>query len=738
MAKKTTKKQSEATQTENVPTVADLMPESPNLRAERLAELRRLFPDLFDGEGRLHERELRQLTKPDASQVKERYDFTWSGKAASKREAFTPSRAALVYDETRSVAPSIAKKGTVNTPANWPQHAAGNVIVEGDNLEVLKLLTANYRGKIKLIYIDPPYNTGKDFVYTDRFAEGKTPYWEETGGTDRGVQVDSNPDTDGRYHSRWLCVLYPILLASRYLLKDDGAIFVSIDEHELHNLRRLLESVFGPENFVAQATVLSNPKGRSQDKYFATNSEYVLVYSREPQPKGAFAIEKDEDQIEAEYPEEDDNGKFRYLELRNTHREFGKHNRPNLYYPFWVDKDGSVSLKKEDDRTKVLPHWEDGYKGCWTWEKKRAERDSDFLEARLVKGEWKVYRKSYANGADRMLKTVLTDKDFFTERGQKAFNSLFETKSKIFQAPKPPALIQELMKTITVDNDVILDFFAGSGTTGQAVMDLNASDDGNRNYILCQLPELTADDSAAYKAGYKRISDITIERNKRVIERYRTQADDAEEAAEGAEKALADAEKAMKKSSKDKLPGLEDGTEDKKIANLREKAEASRAEADKLRAFADGLGFKVYTLEKSAFPRVDFQPDPELSEAENIEKLLTYIEEKEAGFRQTWDRPRLMDEVLLKNGFSFDYELTHVDAFTENQVHEVKDRLTGRTALICLDDTIEEATLDAFTPGKPKAHAAERSDAFICLERALDTTIKWNLKHRLGDRLRAM
>ena len=220
------------------------------------------------------------------------------------------------------------------------------------------------------------------------------------------------------------------------------------------------------------------------------------------------------------FTEEDEDGKFRFLELRNTHREFGRRNRKNLFYPFYVNPNsGDMQLEKSDKFVKVLPLWDDGFEGCWTWDTKKATRDLDFLAAREVKGLWKIYRKSYANGADKMLKTILLDKDFYTERGQKAFNQLFKTKEKIFQSPKSPMLISQLAETCTTNDSIILDFFAGSGTTAHAVLDLNKQDGGNRKFILVQLPEPTE------RQDYHTIADITKERVRRVIKKLNDEDD---------------------------------------------------------------------------------------------------------------------------------------------------------------------------------------------------------------------
>ena len=239
---------------------------TPDLNRERLDAIKKLFPDLFSNEGRLDLNELKKVVDPALVTEAERYDFRWYGKTRSKRNAFTPSRAALVFDPARSVNPDKAN---------------GNLIIEGENLEVLKLLTSAYRERIKCIYIDPPYNTGNDFVYSDNFAEGQKPYWEQTGVTQNGVKTDTNTNSDGRFHSNWLSMMQSRLLVARYLLTKDGVLLISIDDHEYENLKRLLDEVFGPENFIAN---LVWEKGRKNDaKLFSVGHEYLLVYARDLQ-----------------------------------------------------------------------------------------------------------------------------------------------------------------------------------------------------------------------------------------------------------------------------------------------------------------------------------------------------------------------------------------------------------------------------------------------------------------------
>jgi adenine-specific DNA-methyltransferase len=240
-------------------------------------------------------------------------------------------------------------------------------------------------------------------------------------------------------------------------------------------------------------------------------------------------------------------------------------------------------------------------------------------------------------------------------------------------------LLREFFRFVLNKDDIILDFFGGSGTTAQAVMELNKADGGNRKFILVQLPELTDASSPAHKAGFKKISDITIERAKRVVQKLKTEAEGL-------------------------LP------------------------SDPQRQFADALGFKVFTLAKSAFPRVEFAPDPAKTEPENIELLKQYIRDKEATFDLTFDKDKVLDEVLLKNGFMLDYTLTRQPGFKKNEVLLAKD--AHKESLVCLDAKLEPETVDHFKTHKDKF--------FICLELALDTTKKWNLKHNLGEKLKAI
>lgn len=621
--------------------------QTPNLLQEQLARLKAEFPDLFTNEGQLNPAELLRLT---GQQGREHFDFQWWGKSKAKRKAFAPTTASLRYDEARSVN---------------PDKAGGNAIIEGENLEVLKLLLCAYRGQVKCIYIDPPYNTGNDFVYKDNFTDGQQAYWEQTGVTQDGMKMSTNTKSDGRFHSNWLSMIYPRLLVARQLLREDGVIFVSIDDNEVTHLRKVMDEVFGEECLLGCVTLLCNPKGRSQDKYFATNHEYIVAYSKSVLPKGALSVEKQAAQIQTDYPEFDDEGaRFRCLELRNTHREFGKHNRKNLYYPFYVKQGGDVCLEPSAGAKEIFPDWDDGFQGCWTWEKKKAIAELDLLVARKVKDRWKIYRKSYAEGAERMLKTIFSDNAFYTSTGQSEFNQIFESKEKIFQSPKSPLLIKELLDVASNENELILDFFAGSGSLFHAAL----MSDTKRQVISVQIPEVTDEKSEAYKAGFKKISDITVERVKRVIQGY--------------------------------------GDNPQPI----------------------DAGFKVFTLNKTAFPRTEFAPESEADEAEQLVALKAFIAEKEACLFNALDPQSVRDEVLLKCGFQLDVQLTKIAEIKANQLYRARDQqIPPREAIVCFDGHLDTTTLEWL--------CLQKGQRVIVLEAALDTTSKWNLHHQLGDGL---
>ena len=490
---------------------------------DNFEKLATLFPNCVTegAEGRVIDFDLlkQELSHAVIEGNKERYRLEWPG----KREAIVTAN----LPTTKTLRP--VREDSVDFDNTE------NLYIEGDNLEVLKLLQESYLGKIKMIYIDPPYNTGKDFVYKDNFSKAAKEELIESGQKDEYNQrLVANPETAGRYHSDWLSMMYPRLKLARNLLTNDGVIFISIDDNEIDNLKKVCNdpSLFGESSFVGQVTLLSNPKGRSQDKYLATCHEYLVIYSKGILEKGCLSVPKSHNEIEKDYPLLDDDGVYRELELRNTHREFGKHNRPNLYYPFYVNPTtGTVALKNEANYIEVFPNWEDGFEGCWTWGQEKALREMKLLTSKNIKGNWKVYRKSYASEdggiPQKQLKSIWLDKKYHTEKGQSVFNELFDTKEKIFQSPKSIDLIGDAILMAQDTDSIILDFYSGSGSTAHSVFQSNALDNGKRTFIMVQIPESTDDESVACKAGYKNICEIGKERIRRAAKKIKkdTEAD---------------------------------------------------------------------------------------------------------------------------------------------------------------------------------------------------------------------
>lgn len=498
--------------------------ESLDLLNENIEQIAALFPNVIT-ETRAADGSLCKAIDFDKLKIelggeladsRESYEFTWVGKKQAMLEANAPIR--------KTLRPSVEES------KNWEN--TENLYIEGDNLEALKLLQESYLGKIKMIYIDPPYNTGNDFIYDDDFTVSSSKYETQVGMFDESgfKQYKINNPTNGRFHSDWCTMIYPRLKIAKNLLSEKGTIFISIDDNEVNNLKQICDEVFGQENFIAQITILCNPKGRSQDKYFATNHEYLLCYSKNRLDKGTFSILKEEDQIDQEYTEVDEVGKYRLLELRNTHREFGRHNRPNLYYPIFVNARGVVSLSSELNSLPIYPNWDDGFEGCWTWGKEKLQKEVNLVVAKPVRNNWKIYRKNYGMNSEKMLKTIFVEKEFYTEKGQKAFNELFVSKEKIFQSPKSPFLIQQLINLFVSDNDedsIILDFFSGSATTAQSVFQVNVQAGCNFQFLLIQLPEETKESSEAKKMGYSTICDIGKERIRRAGEKIKEEVEKA-------------------------------------------------------------------------------------------------------------------------------------------------------------------------------------------------------------------
>ena len=494
-----------------------LKQESVDLTEQNIDKIGAMFPNVItetkDENGNLKKAInftlLKQMLSKEVVDGDECYEFTWVGKKQSIIEGNTPIRKTLRPCKEES--------------KDWDK--TENLYIEGDNLEVLKLLQGSYLNAIKMIYIDPPYNTGNDFVYRDNFAMSKEEYDEESGLFDEDEnRLFKNSKTNGRYHSDWCSMMYPRLQLARNLLTDDGVIFISIDDNEVDNLRKICDEVFGEANFVACLAVQLNPRGRHLDKFIAKTHESVVIYGKNTTLSTTMKGVEKEGKMLDEYNLKDEKGPYRLLGLRNRNQAFNPTTRPKLFYPLYVDKKTrAVSILKDEIFTEeVWPITSDGVKTCWTWGKDKVEKESNLLEATQVQGEWRVNRKDYLLDEDgttsrTLAKSIWLDKEINNDVGKKSIKQLFgET---VMDFPKSPELIIKLILIGASELDIILDFFSGSSTTAHAVMQLNAEDGGNRKFIMVQLPEETDAKSEANKAGYKNICEIGKERIRRAGEK---------------------------------------------------------------------------------------------------------------------------------------------------------------------------------------------------------------------------
>ena len=621
---------------------------TPDMNEERLNTLRELFPDWFTQEGHLDINEVKKAVNPDSVEETERYEFRWFGKSAAKRNAFTPTRATLHYDAGRSVNADTTE----------------NIIIEGENLEVLKILSSSYRGKVKCIYIDPPYNTGEDFLYNDDFSEGKEAYWERSESTDNGVKLDTNSDSSGRFHSNWLDEMYSRLLVARSLLKPDGVIFISMDDHEIHHLRKICDEIFGEENFLVNVIWEKRYTRSNNSKLFGTMTEHVLCYRRSSALITIKEPRNDRSDEIYSNPDNDERGAWTSVSYVNP---ASRDERPNLCYPIVNPITGATVNHPTNawkyEYSTYLQHVSEN-KLYWGQDGKntypRLKKFLSEMEGGMVPSNF--WKRDDVGTTDQ----ASADLEELIGRG-------------IFPFPKPAQLVQKAISFFINGNEdkdcIVLDFFAGSGTTGQAVINQNIKDGGQRKYILVQIPQLTDQNSNAYRAGFKTISEITIARNKAVYEK-------------------------IKASYEGKLITPEDQQQ------------------------LDQLGFKVFTLSKSSFPRVDFAPDPNKSEEEDLALFQEYVAQKEQQLTIAFNEDELITEILIKQGFMLTYKLEPQQQFTQNKVYKATDGV--KTAYITVDSNLHDETVDYFM---------QHTDIkFICIERALDTTKKFNLKNKMQDK----
>lgn len=437
--------------------------------------------------------QLRQeLSKDIVEGNEERYQFTWPDKRNAIRLANAPTTDTLRPCREESV-------DFDNTQ---------NLYIEGDNLQVLKLLRENYLGKVKMIYIDPPYNTGNDFVYNDDFSQSADEYIHNSGQTDEeGNRLVANTESNGRYHTDWLNMIYPRLKVAKDLLSEDGVIFISIDDNEIENLTKVCNEVFGEKNFLTCVTRgTGTPTGGGFDG-LVNELDYILIFARNIARATINGLEMSEDDAQI-YDQEDEYGRFLIRPLRRTGGEDRREDRPTMYYAV-----------KAPDGTLVYPKGPTGYDSRWICgESKYKELENNHLIAwKKVEQNgnvrWNVYQKFYLEGRLKAPGNLWGDIEG-NKKATRDVRSLFDTK-KVFDFPKPIGVLTKCIAIGANKDSIILDFFSGSATTAHAVMKLNSEDGGERKFIMVQLPEITSENTEAYKAGYKNICEIGKERIRR-------------------------------------------------------------------------------------------------------------------------------------------------------------------------------------------------------------------------------
>jgi len=588
--------------------------ESANIVADLTERLKEVFPEAVS-EGKVDFERLRTALGEAEGTRQERYSFTWAGKRDAIQMLQVPSRATLVPVPEESV----------------NSEDTGHIFIEGENLEVLKLLYKSYFGRVKMIYIDPPYNTGNDFIYPDNFADPLDYYLKLTGQKDsEGNLLTTNPETSGRYHSAWLSMMYPRLFIARQLLSEDGVIFVSIDDIELANLRLTMNEIFGEENFLGCIVRATGTTTGQDSRGFGSSFDYLLSYSKSiGYEVGGMPLSQED---AARFSEEDEKGRYSILQLRKTGSADRRTDRPAMYYPIVAP-----------DNTQVYPIGPGGYESRWrvgpkTYQKWLAEKLIHWKKRKNNDvEEWVPYVKYYLEGREKRPSPLWTDVDGNKKATLEVKNLLGE---RVFDNPKPTALVKRILQISTEPDtdDIVLDFFAGSGTTAQAVLELNIEDDGDRRFILVQLPEPTPEGSPAQVAGFNTIAEIGEERIRRVI------------------------------------------------------AKIQKQDADKLltgRPTPQDFGLKVFKLTESSYR---LWQGIEKAEPEAYAKQMAlHVDPLVDG----WKVENVIWEVALKEGFGLGSRIERLEKVKDCALYRVIDPDRDQSLIICLEDKVE---LDALKP----------------------------------------
>ena len=483
-----------------------------DVNADKMDKLKEMFPNCFNANGEFDISVFEEELKENTSIIKEGYGLNFLGKNYAKYVASLDTETILVPDEENN-----------NKDENKNSE---NIYISGDNIDALKHLVKSYSGQIKCIYIDPPYNTGNDgFVYSDKFNLSIERLIEVLDiNEDEAKRIYSMTNTKSNSHSAWMTFMYPRLYIAKQLLSEDGVIFISIDDNEQSQLKLLCDSVFGEENILGMLPTIMNLKGNNDEYAFSGTHEYTIVYSKNKENSSVYQLEIDDDETDAW--EEDEIGYYKKgANLKSTGVNAPREKRPNLFFPIYVNKeDNSVNvIRKNKDDIEIYPIT-NGKEMSWRWSKEKFIKQSNDIIVSINDTDVSLYKKQRPSLGDLPTskpKSILYKPEYSSGNGTERIKSLFGFKA--FSNPKPASLLYDLLQIGLSNNDVVLDFFGGSSTTADAVMQLNTLSNNKRNikYILVQLPELCDTKSEAYKNGYKTIDEIGQERIRRAAKKIK-------------------------------------------------------------------------------------------------------------------------------------------------------------------------------------------------------------------------
>jgi len=575
---------------------------SMDIKDSQLAKLKELFPEIFTEGSKIDWERLKLTLGEEVDTGKERYGMNWPGKADCFRTIQQPSIATLVPCPEESLKPDGTPyqvgEGFCSLPSGELEGSSDNLFIEGDNLEVLKLLQKSYLGRIKMIYIDPPYNTGNDFIYPDNYTENLQTYLEYTGQVDsEGRKFGTNTDTDGRFHSKWMNMMYPRLFLAKNLLKEDGYISISIDDHEVDNLKKLCLEIFGEENFIGQIVWEKMYTTKNDSSQISDSHEYILLFGKNATDSKLKLLPRTKEMDERySNPDNDSRGVWKPIPL------YAKGERKNGRYEiksptgksFWPESNKHW-LYREDDTLSLIKDNRIYFGKDGDSQPNIKRFLTEVQQGTKSKTLWKFSEVGSNDSAKKDLKYLFPEGEYF-------------------DFPKPITLIDRLIQLCTNADSIILDFFAGSCTSAHSVLSFNKNFGGSRNFICVQLPQPVDENSEAAKAGYKNIADIGKERIRRVIANIKKGRE--EQSKKGQEELFTDNEQ---------------------------------------QTTPPDLGFKVYKLAPSNFKLWDSNV------AKTPEAIQTALELHVDHISEQASQEALLYEILLKSGFELTTDIEKIE-----------------------------------------------------------------------------